>query len=188
MPTNSRVVQHTKQWIESVVIAWNLCPFAKREIDRNSVRLEECCLQTEKDAMDALMAEMLLLDTSPAIETTLLIFSAYLGDFFEYLNFVDRANARLVKAGYEGVYQLATFHPDYCFADVDFDDVTNYTNRSPYPMLHLLREESLARAIAYYGNTEAIPTNNMAYLQSIGLSEVQATLLGCRSQLKTGKS
>ena len=188
MPTNSRVVQHTKQWIESVVIAWNLCPFAKREMDRNSVRLEECCLQTEKDAMDALMAEMLLLDTNPSIETTLLIFSAYLGDFFEYLNFVDRANARLVKAGYEGVYQLATFHPDYCFADVDFDDVTNYTNRSPYPMLHVLREESLVRAIAYYGNTEAIPTNNMAYLRSIGLSEVQATLLGCHYQLKTGKS
>lgn len=189
MPTmsNTLVIQRTRQWIESVVIAWNLCPFAKREIDRNSIRLEACCLQTEKDAIDALMAEILLLDTNPAIETTLLIFSTYLGDFFEYLDFVDKANARLVKAGYEGVYQLATFHPDYCFADVDCDDVTNYTNRSPYPMLHVLREESLARAIAYYGNTEAIPNHNMAYLRKLGLSEVKATLLRCHSQPKTEK-
>ena len=93
----------------------------------------------------------------PEIETTLLIFTDSFKDFFAYLDFVDLAEQLILVLGYEGIYQLATFHPDYYFADTDPEDATNYTNRSPYPMLHLLREDSFEKAIAAYGDTELIP-------------------------------
>jgi len=128
------------------------------------------------DAMEELMLAVEALDKNPDIETTLILFPTILDDFFEYLNFTDVAEQLLFEQGYEGIYQLATFHPDYCFADVDPDDVSNYTNRSPYPMLHLLREESVAKAVAYHGNTEQIPEDNIATMHKLGLDKIKALL------------
>ena len=120
---------------------------------------------------------MIFLDKNSQVETTLIIFPSLFTDFFHYLDFVDDAEALLLTEGYEGIYQLATFHPGYCFADSKENDVTNYTNRSPYPMLHLLREEDLEHAIAYYGNTEEIPEKNMECLRHLGLDAVKKMYL-----------
>ncbi len=170
-------IQETKQWILEFIIALNLCPFAKREMDRGAVNIQISFAETRDAAQKAFQHEVKLLDTTPSISTTLLVFPHFLADFFNYLDFVDDADAWLLKEGYEGIYQLATFHPDYCFADAKENDVTNYTNRSPYPMLHLLREEDLEHAIAYYGNTEEIPEKNMACLRHLGLDAVKKMYL-----------
>jgi len=166
-------VEQTLNWVREFVIKLNICPFAKREMDKGSVRVHASRAETVEDAMIDLMIEIELLNVNSDIETTLLVFPSFLNDFYDYLDWVDFAESTLFSNNYEGIYQLATFHPEYCFADTNRNDVTNYTNRSPYPMLHLLREESVEQGIAYYGDTEKIPENNMACLRNLGLEEVK---------------
>lgn len=166
-------VQQTLEWIQSFVIKLNLCPFAKREIEKNSLTIEVSEAVTIEQGLVDLINNIILLDTNALIETTIVLFPRFLDDFFDYLDFIDEAEAILFEKGYEGIYQLASFHPDYCFADVASDDVTNYTNRSPYPMIHILREDSLEKAIAYYGNTEDIPESNKKCLRKLGLEDVR---------------
>ncbi len=175
-------IETTARWVREFVIKLNLCPFAKREMDRDAVRIQASHAETIEQAMMDLMSEVENLNHNPAIETTLLVFPLFLKDFFDYLDFVDIAESILHDKGYEGVYQLATFHPDYCFSDEPGDDVTNYTNRSPYPMLHLLREAQVEQAISFYGDTEQIPENNMACLRELGLENVKKMTSFCRSQ------
>lgn len=162
-------IQQTIQWIQSIVISLNLCPFAKREMDNNRVRIEVSLATSFEEGIQSLIAEIEHLNINPSTGTTLLLFPYFLSDFFTYLDFVDLANETIVQIGQQNTYQLATFHPAYQFHGTPVDDVTNYTNRSPYPMLHLLREEMLDSAIAYYGNTEDIPANNIRCLQRLGL-------------------
>ncbi|WP_028388825.1 DUF1415 domain-containing protein [Legionella fairfieldensis] len=173
------IIQHTQNWIRSFIIPLTICPFAKREIERGTLRIEVSSTKQIHVALEELITEMGVLDETPAIETTLLIFPFLFKDFFHYLDFVDLAEALLIKQGYEGIYQLATFHPDYCFADVEFDDASNYTNRSPYPMLHLLPETSVEKAIAYYGDTESIPENNIRTLRKLGLEQIKKIIMAC---------
>jgi len=172
-------IKQTLQWVNSIVIDLNLCPFARREIDNNAVRIEVSSATKFEDGLTDFMKEIEHLDTNTNTGTTLLLFPHFLNDFNDYLDFVDLANELLVQSEYDGVYQLATFHPQYCFHGVTVNDVTNYTNRSPYPMVHLLREEMLDRAIAYYGDTEEIPENNMRRLQELGLTEILKRLEQC---------
>ncbi|WP_133135217.1 DUF1415 domain-containing protein [Legionella rowbothamii] len=172
-------IKHTLAWIQSMVIGLNLCPFAKREINNNTARIETSSATVIDDALADFMMEVEYLQVNPETGTTVLIYPHILSDFYEYLDFVDLANDLLAQAGYKGTYQIATFHPDYCFQGVKTDDVTNYTNRSPYPMLHLLREEMLDKAISYYGDTEVIPENNMRCLRELGLVEVKKRLEQC---------
>ncbi|WP_019216644.1 DUF1415 domain-containing protein [Legionella tunisiensis] len=157
LESNELIIQQTQNWIRSFIIKFNVCPFAKREINRGTVRFQVSLTTKEDTALAELMSEIDILDKQREIETTLVIFPRSFKDFFHYLDFVDLAEKFLVENGYESIYQIATFHPNYCFADVDFNDVSNYTNRSPYPMLHLLREESVEKAIDYYGDTSTIP-------------------------------
>lgn len=165
--------QQTLQWIKSFVIKYNICPFAKREIERNSFVMQVSEAKTTKEALSFLMDNVKLLDDDDQIETSFVIFPFFLDDFYDYLDFIDCAEAALFVGGYEGIYQIASFHPKYCFADAEEEDVTNYTNRSPYPMLHLLRESSLDKAISYYGDTSVIPENNKKCLIELGLEEVK---------------
>jgi hypothetical protein len=172
-------IQQTRQWIQSIVIDLNLCPFAKREMDNNTVKIEVGSATTFKDGISEFMREIKYLNTNPTIGTTLLLFPHFLNDFFDYLDFVDLATEAMAHAGYQDIYQLATFHPAYRFHGTNDNDVTNYTNRSPYPMLHILREDMLDGAIAYYGDTETIPENNMRLMQSLGLVEIRKKLADC---------
>lgn len=171
--SNTAYIKKTEKWIRNFVIALNLCPFAKREMDSGSVRMEVCTATTISEALTAFMAEIKLLDNNTEEKTSFLIFPFFLKDFFDYLDFIDVAESSLIKSKQVGTYQLATFHPDYYFADADPEDVTNYTNRSPYPMIHFLREAEVEKAITYYGDTEQIPINNMICLRKLGLDEVK---------------
>lgn len=178
MVSDQKIIARTEHWLRSFVIELNICPFAKREVERGTVRIQVIQTLKRQEALEELIMEIVFLDKNPSTETTLLIFPSLCNDFFQYLDFVELAELLMREQGYEGVYQLATFHPDYCFADSDFNDVANYTNRSPYPMLHLLREDSLDKAIDYYGVTESIPAKNIVKLRSLGLKKIEAILAG----------
>lgn len=169
----------TEKWLQNVVIQHNLCPFAKREWDLGRVRLEVIDSVSIEAGLQKLISECRLLDNDLQIETTLLIFSQSLKNFEDYLDFLAMAEDLLVLQGYEGIYQLASFHPAYCFEGLSHDDPANYTNRSPYPMLHLLRETSLEKALQQYPNPESIPKRNVALMGVLGLSKMQNLLKAC---------
>lgn len=169
-------ITRTRQWVESVVIGLNFCPFARRELQRGSVRFSTNTAHDTAEVLSQLMTECQNLDTDASIETTLLILTGGFSDFTDYLDLIELAEALLVKQAYEGVYQIASFHPDYCFADSDAADAANYTNRSPYPMLHLLREDSLEIAISKHPNPDAIPETNIAKARALGIAYFRALL------------
>jgi hypothetical protein len=172
-------ITSVRQWVETVVIGLNLCPFAKRELVNNRVRFAVTNATTEKALLEALWVELELLERDPSVETTLLILPAVLQDFLEYNQFLNYAEALLVQMELDGIYQIASFHPDYQFAGTASDDVENYSNRSPYPLLHLLREESLERAIAGHPDVRGIPARNIDLMKSMGLERLRALLLAC---------
>jgi hypothetical protein len=172
-------VTSVRQWVETVVIGLNLCPFAKRELVNNRVRFTVTNATTEKALLEALWVELELLERDPSVETTLLILPAVLQDFLAYNQFLNYAEALLVKMELDGIYQIASFHPDYQFAGTASDDVENYSNRSPYPLLHLIREESLERAIAGHPDVSGIPARNIDLMKSMGLERLRALLLAC---------
>jgi hypothetical protein len=174
-----KVVEATKSWVNDFVVGMNLCPFAKRELDANRVRFFVSTAETEELLLADLQMELDLLNTDEAVETTLLIHPAVLQSFYDYNQFLDYADGLLVKLELEGVIQIASFHPDYQFADTAQDDVENYTNRSPYPMLHLIREQSLELAVAHYPDPEQIPHRNIAMMKQLGREKVQRLFECC---------
>ena len=182
--TEEVVLAQTKAWVRSFIIDLNICPFAQREIERGSVRFVVVRSKMTEVALEELMAEISWLDQHPETETTLVIFPTLFNDFMSYLDFVDDAEQLMFDQGCEGVYQLATFHPKYCFAGAQESDVTNYTNRSPYPMLHILRESSLDKAIEFYGDTSGIPDRNIELMETTGQAALAQLMHQCMAQLK----
>jgi len=176
-------VRVTECWVRSVVVDLNLCPFAAESLLQGRIRYR-VCLENEREGIyRALLAEMeaTLQLAEDEVETSLLILPHGLDSFDAYLELLDVAESALREAGLEGILQLASFHPDYCFADVAQTDPANYTNRSPYPMFHLIREASLERALVAYPHPESIPQRNIAKLRSLGLAEMQHRLDLCRA-------
>ena len=157
----------------------NLCPFAKRELVKNRVRFAVTQATTEEQLLTALQTELELLSRETSIETTLLIHPNVLHDFYDYNQFLSYAEELLVEMKLEGVYQIASFHPDYRFAGTEPADAENYTNRSPYPLLHLIREESLERAIAAYPDVDTIPLRNTELMNTLGEDKLQQLLQAC---------
>jgi len=176
---SERMVQTVRQWVETLVVGMNLCPFAKREMVNDRVRFATTTSITEEQLLIALQTELELLNTDTSVETTLLIHSRVLQDFFDYNQFLSYADSLLVEMGLKGIYQIASFHPDYQFDGTNPDDAENYTNRSPYPMLHLIREASLERAIADYPEIDQIPVRNIALMNGIGQHKLHALLKSC---------
>ncbi len=170
--TNETIEQETLHWVTNFIVKHNICPFAKHVLNNQSLKIQVNPTADECLALESIMSTLKLMDKSPAIETLLLVFPQLFNDFFDYLGFVDWAEAHMHRAGYEGIYQIATFHPQYCFEGEPADAMSNYTNRSPYPMVHILREESLDKAIAFYGDTSQIPATNIATLNNLSLEEV----------------
>jgi uncharacterized protein len=165
------VLLSTQRWLERVVIGLNLCPFAKAEHVHGRIRY---CVSdaTEPSALLlALEQEIIfLLAQEPAqVETTLLIVPHMLADFLDYNDFLDEADAMLEHADPDAQLQIASFHPLYQFGGTQPDDMENYTNRSPYPMLHLLREDSVEKAVASFPDAASIYERNIATLQKLGL-------------------
>jgi hypothetical protein len=165
------IVDATRIWLERAVIGLNLCPFANAVHRRNQIRYVVSIAQ-DRDALAVdLASELLLLAaTDPqAVETTLLIHPYALTDFHDYNAFLDVTDRIVARLDLAGELQVASFHPDYAFADCAADAIENFTNRSPYPMLHLLRESSVEAAIDAYPDTEQIYEKNIETLRSLGL-------------------
>lgn len=173
------IIRPVRRWVETHVVGLNLCPFAKRELIKNRIRFSVTEASTEEELLVDLHAELELLDSDETVETTLLIHPQVLQDFYDYNQFLGHADRLLGQMGLNGVFQIASFHPDYQFGGTEPGDVENYTNRSPYPILHLIREESLEKAIANFPDTDKIPERNIALLKSLGRDKMQALFLAC---------
>ncbi len=165
-----------KSWIDKVIIGLNFCPFAKKEIERESVRYAISPSTQANDALSHLLEELALLDNQLDIQTTLLVFPQGFNDFEKYLDMLELANSLIFRGGYGGIYQLASFHPNYCFDGEAENDPANYTNRSPYPLLHVLRESSVEAVLRHYPQPESIPENNIAKARKLGAEFLQALL------------
>ena len=176
---DQKLIETTQTWLKTFIIEYSICPFAKRELERGSIRFGISHDREIESCLVNLMLECDRLDADLNIETTLLIYENAFTAFDDYLDFLELAEALLIEQGYEGVYQLASFHPDYCFEGAEQDDPANYTNRSPYPMLHLLRETSIDRAVTTYSHPEKIPQRNIDLTRELGLAKMQALLAAC---------
>ncbi|KRG43727.1 hypothetical protein ARC20_09585 [Stenotrophomonas panacihumi] len=161
----------TRRWIERAVIGLNLCPFAKAVYVKQQVRLVLSDASTPEALLEELAEELLRLRDTPAeeIDTTLIVHPFVLEDFLDYNDFLDNADAALDALDLQGLLQVASFHPQYQFAGTAPDDVGNFTNRSPWPTLHLLREDSVERAVAAFPDPDVIVERNLETLEKLGV-------------------
>ena len=175
-PKTNLVIAATTEWLEKIVIGLNLCPFAKAVHIKNQIRF----VVSPATNNDALLADLkselrfLVAAVPEQIESTLLIHPDVLTDFVEYNEFLSVCDSAIEELELDGVIQVASFHPQYQFADTKVDDVTNYTNRSPYPTLHLLREESVTQALQMFPDAAWIYEKNIATLRKLGKAKLDA--------------
>ena len=165
--------QATRDWLEAVVIALNLCPFARREFVNDRVRFAISDARNEVQLLQALESELQLLFGDETIETSLLVHPHVLGDFEAYNQFLDLADGLLAQMNLDGVFQIASFHLNYQFEGTLPGDAENYTNRSPYPTLHILREASLARAIDQTPDIDQVPIRNIQTMNALGAEKLK---------------
>jgi hypothetical protein len=183
---DSVAIDDTRQWVRRAVIGLNLCPFAKSVDVKDQVRYVVSHAQGVQALLEDLERELTVLHTSdPAThDTTLLIATRGFAEFLEFNDLLAYADRTLSSLGFEGLYQIASLHPQYQFAGTDEDDITNFTNRSPYPTLHLLREASIDRAVQAFPHAEAIFETNMRTMEKLGLAGWQALQVGPSGQDK----
>lgn len=164
------VIAQTKLWLEKAVIGLNLCPFAKGVHIKDQIRYFVSHATTPEELIKDLMAELeALAEANPdKVDTTLLIHPYVMQDFLDYNDFLEVADATLEELDLDGILQVASFHPQYQFEDAAADDIDNYTNRSPFPTLHLLREDSIDKAVEAFPEAEQIYEKNMETLRALG--------------------
>jgi hypothetical protein len=181
---SDRIEREIRAWLRHAVVGLNLCPFAKAPMVRDQIRFVVDATDDPRVLLDALGVEMRALAEADPVEreTTLLIHPNVLTDFDDFNDFLDAADALLEGLGLLGVLQVASFHPDYRFADVDADDPSNATNRAPYPTLHLLREASVERAVQAFPEAAAIYETNIRTLEALGAEGWAALQARCRDE------
>ncbi len=179
LPTDDPVAA-TRLWLERIVIGLNLCPFAKAVYVKDQVRFVLSDATTPEALVEQLAEELVLLRDTPAeqIDTTLIVHPQVLTDFLDYNDFLDNADAAIEALDLQGILQVASFHPDYQFEGVAANDASNYTNRAPFPTLHLLREDSVARAVDVYPDPDVIVERNIQTLDRIGVDGWHRRLRG----------
>lgn len=180
MRTDDSPIVETRAWVERVVIGLKLCPFAPAPALKGLIRYATTDAETPEDLLEDLATELQRLVASPPaeVETTLLIHPRVLRDFRDFNDFLGVADELLRMLGLDGEIQIASFHPHYQFAGTEPDDIGNATNRSPYPTLHLLREESIARAVDSFGDTRSISTTNLETLEKLGPAGLESLRRG----------
>ncbi|MBR9907645.1 MAG: DUF1415 domain-containing protein [Gammaproteobacteria bacterium] len=179
------ITAQTARWVNDVIVAHNFCPFARREVEQQTIHYAVANNADRAQQLAQLLQLCQQLDNTPDIATTLFIIPEGVTNFDDFLDLVDVAERLLELEGYDGTYQLATFHPDYQFADSPADDAANYTNRAPYPTLHILREEGLSLALASYNKPERIPQRNIDYARSKGADYFADLLESIKAGMKT---
>ena len=185
-PSHHQVIAATRLWLQRAVIGLNLCPFAKGVHGKGLVRYVVSDAQDDEELLGDLERELQVLLAAPPgeVDTTLLIHPLVLNAFADFVRFLDLVEVVLRTQRLQGVLQVASFHPDYVFADSEADDVTNCTNRSPFPTLHLLREASLDRAVAAFPEAAAIYERNMRTLRELGHAGWRELGVGAPSGIK----
>ncbi len=165
----------TKQWINKIVLGLNLCPFAHLPFNEDKIRYK--VLSPDRAVIEQINEEIKILIHAPTheMETTLIIMKDEV-DFLPYLSLIEQIEILITNNELDGIIQVASFHPDYQFQGLSIEDVRNYTNRSPYAMVHLLREESVTQAVLRHGNTDQIPIDNQSRLRSIGVKGIKKLL------------
>lgn len=174
--STEQIIAQTKNWVKEVVIGCGFCPFANKVFIENTIRyivVEGTALHGHPNVV---LSELQFLEKEPEIETTLIIFSEAYQQFGSYLQFLKQAEKHSIRKGFEGIFQIASFHPEYVFGDANEYDAANYTNRSPYPMLHLIREESLSKAISFHPDPDRIPEKNIAFAREKGIDFMKELL------------
>lgn len=166
----------TKEWLDKIIIGLNICPFAKKEFVNNSIHYHLSKTEQVKTALHEFIEQCRYLQTHEDLETTLIIYGDGFRGFERYLDLVDYANDLLVDSGFEGIFQIASMHPEYCFDGDDYDDASNFTNRSPYPIIHIIREASMSRVLSVYNEPEKIPENNIFLAHEKGADFFQQVL------------
>jgi len=174
-----KIIGATRKWVETFVVGLNLCPFAKKELVTGGLHFSVSAAKSEAELLEDLQRELDLLVEDKNKTTTLLIHPNLLADFYDYNQFLDYADALLEDMELDGVYQVASFHPEYQFADTQILDAENYTNKSPYPMLHLLPENLVEEAIANYPDANTIPERNKKRICALGDEKLQNMREGC---------
>ncbi len=171
--SKNNATKQTITWINNTVIGCNFCPFAAKVVNEKSVRYVEIESERNTFIFEKFKDELTFLKNNIGVETTFIILTQGFENFDMYLGLIDELEILITKNKYEGVFQLASFHPTYCFAGSTEKDAANYTNRSPYPMLHILREDSVTRALTSFKNPELIPEKNIAFARTKGLLFMQ---------------
>lgn len=171
-------IEETQRWLERIVIGLGICPFAKSVFEAKSIRYEVCEPASVSGLLDDIVSEFKKLDDDESISTTLLIYPKDLESFEDYLDVLAAAGDRLVEEGYEGTYQIASFHPAYVFDGCEEDDAANLTNRAPFPTLHIIREDEMSEALDSYPNPEKIPERNVRVCRELGHDGLRDLLLG----------
>ena len=177
--SNETIALETMNWVNRVVIGLNFCPFAEPVVTHDKLHLRVVQDSDWAAILTEVIDECNLLDASANKETSLVVLPGLEGDFLAYLDLVQLAEDLLEMHGFLGIYQLATFHPDYVFAEASTDDPANYTNRSPYPMLHIIPEEQLQKAIESYPDVAQIPKNNNKLARQKGLAAMETLRKNC---------
>ena len=177
-PARAEVERKTLAWVKDFVVGLNLCPFARPLLASEALRVTVCEANDDEGVAAALLDEIQLIQKASESEvaTTLVVFPNALQGFDGYLAFLDVAQQLLEEMGLLGVLQLASFHPDYQFAGEPIESASHFTNRAPFPMIHLLREEMVTRALETYPNPEQIPERNIQKLEDLGLERLQQIL------------
>lgn len=181
MQAYPQVIELTKKWINNVVIGCNFCPFAAKVIQQQTVFYQVEISNNAAICLQTFYNEMERLDEDETIETSFVIFPDSFPLFDDFLDLVAAAEALLTESDYEGIYQVASFHPNYQFAGSTLEDAANFTNRSIYPMLHLLRESSIDKALEHYSNPEAIPDRNINFAREKGTAYMKMLRDACMS-------
>lgn len=172
------IIAQTKKWIVDVVVGCHFCPFALQEVKNDSIYFE-VVTGNKAFVLKALSATLMKMNAEADIETMFLLLPQNFDRFADYLKLVQATEVLLKKEGYSGTYQVASFHPAYLFAGSSSNDAANYTNRSPYPILQILREETVSRATDSYPDTRQIPEANIAFARQKGMAYMQRLLAAC---------
>ena len=167
MPEDQKIIVEVARWIEKAVIGLNLCPFARSVYEQGRIRYAVSQSEQVDSLMLELHQEILWLQQNSEFDTSLLIIPRQLGNFTDFNQTLDQAEALLDAYNWVGEFQLASFHPQYQFANTQVDDRENWSNRSPYPILHVLRESSVEQAIEHYPQVEMVPAENIRKLISL---------------------
>ncbi|CAH1208124.1 conserved hypothetical protein [Vibrio harveyi] len=167
------ITEQVDQWLNDVVIGLNLCPFAAKPQRNKQIKIFVSEASQEEGLLEDILMQLIeLSNTEPEkLETTLVVVPNMLQDFWDYNFFIDWVEGLIKQQDWEGIFQVATFHPDYCFGGAEPEDDENLTNRSPYPVFHLIREESMEKVLKHYPDPESIPDTNIARVSALSEEE-----------------